>query len=85
MPKKIIPFTLNKQNGTNLLNELEFYLCSGDGLNYFLDSQSRRLNRRLKRISPKYFFGHDITPEVVTTDMPLEEMLSHFFKSGEDE
>jgi len=77
--KKIPLNILNKQNGTNLLNEYEFCLHMEPWATLLMDSEARRLNKRVKRISPKYFFGHDITPETITTNMSPQEQLAHFF------
>lgn len=77
--KKPLPATLNKQNGTSLLNEYEFCITMEPWATTLLDSYGNKLNRRVKRMSPRYFFGHDITPETITTNMAPEEQLAHFF------
>lgn len=74
---KRVPLEIcNKQNGKNLLGEFEFMIHNNPWASLHLDGHKSRLNRRNKRISASYIFGHTINDEI-TTNVP--QSVAEFF------
>lgn len=79
--KKVPLEICNRQNGAGLLSEYEFFLHNNMWAAFHIDRiGSRKLNKRVKRLSPKYIFGHDMTPDEITTNMPPD--VAEFFNES---